>query len=352
MERDPTWFVVFSNVNPFKRPEPNHALAKKRRFIDPILTVIFFAMLTGYAVVEAMKAYDAKSFESVCYSTNEALPGGETTLKVKHLCYTAEKPEWMSFALKTFTCRGEHGGTYWAIAPSNANNPVPGTGNTPAPGGNVAPVPSGSNTPVSPASGSNTPAPGGNVAPAPSGSNTPLPPPASGSNSPVPPPPPPPPGGRLLQAAGQLIWTDQQPDFCAAVIHSGEAELASFKKYETVHNCQGAGCDPNVDTSKSYEDSDCTGAGPECKYYKIDTPQQDGFTCCGMRLQSAQGRTLAWLGTLGGFSGLLLSIMKIIPPTYTKKDDDISLDKVVPDQKAGKQAEGSKTEVVPFKATS
>lgn len=189
----------------FTHQAKDEALTKKRRRLDIGLSIIFFAIVLTYSIIEALSVYDGQSFAAACYGTAQDLPGADTALKVKHLCYTKEvSKSWQAFALKTFTCRGEHGGTFWGIP------------------GDVA-ISSGSNNH------------GGRIL------NSNINNPSNGQR-------------------GTLISPEQQPEFCAKVIHSGEAEILAFVSKSMHDTCHGGGCQADVDTSKTYTKQDCSGS--------------------------------------------------------------------------------------------
>jgi len=167
---------------------------------------------------------------------------------------------WQAYALKTFTCRGEFGGSWWGVAHQSV--------------------------------------PQGPASPAPVGD-------ASGS-------------GRLLASSGTFVQPQMQPDFCQLVIHQGEAEVAEFVRADLHDGCIGGGCQENVDTSVTYTTVTSAGGGYSGseRFYKIASAQGSGFTCCGMRYQSSSERLLSFLGALGGFFGLAQAVLMFVPP-YT-----------------------------------
>lgn len=268
-------------ASPFQRTLNDEPLAKERRLVDPALGLVLLVSVLLYGVYDGIRMWDDQAFSSVCYSSATSLPGGDEALKVKHLCYSEEvDAAWQAYALKTFTCRGEFGGSWWGVAHQSV--PQGPAGAHPAPGGDAPP-----------------PAPGGGGAsPAPVGD-------ASGS-------------GRLLASSGTFVQPQMQPDFCQLVIHQGEAEVAKFVRADLHDGCIGGGCQENVDTSVTYTTVTSAGGGYSGseRFYKIASAQGSGFTCCGMRYQSFSERLLSFLGALGGFFGLAQAVLMFVPP-YT-----------------------------------
>jgi len=248
-------------ASPFQRTLNDEPLAKERRLVDPALGLVLLVSVLLYGVYDGIRMWDDQAFSSVCYSSATSLPGGDEALKVKHLCYSEEvEAAWQAYALKTFTCRGEFGGSWWGVAHQSV--------------------------------------PQGPASPAPVGD-------ASGS-------------GRLLASSGTFVQPQMQPDFCQLVIHQGEAEVAEFVRADLHDGCIGGGCQENVDTSVTYTTVTSAGGGYSGseRFYKIASAQGSGFTCCGMRYQSSSERLLSFLGALGGFFGLAQAVLMFVPP-YT-----------------------------------
>jgi len=246
-------------ASPFQRPLNDEQLAKERRLLDPALGLALMAAVLLYGVFEGLNMWDDQAFSSVCYSTATSLPGGDEALKVKHLCYSKEvDAAWQAYALKTFTCRGEFGGSWWGVAHRQVQ---------PGPAGEAV-----------------DPAPGGD--------------------------------GRLLATPGTFVQPHVLPDFCQLVIHQGEDEIAEFVRADMHDGCVGGGCRDNVDTSVAYSTVTSAGGGYSGseRFYKIASAQGDGFTCCGMRYQSTSERLLSFLGALGGFFGLAQAVLMFVPP--------------------------------------
>ena len=63
-----------------------------------------------------------------------------------------------------------------------------------------------------------------------------------------------------------------------------------------------------------------TDEGTKTEYY-LKEGQDEGFTCCGMRVMTLSERGLVWLGAIGGFAGGLQSLMMLIPPNSVEKND-------------------------------
>jgi hypothetical protein len=261
---------------PFQRPLNDEQLAKDRRLLDPALGLVLMVAVLLYGVFEGLTMWDDQAFSSVCYSTATSLPGGDEALKVKHLCYSKEvgagtvDAAWQAYALKTFTCRGEFGGSWWGVAHRQVQQGP--AGEPPAPGGGAPPAPGGD---------------------------------ASGD-------------GRLLASSGTFVQPQMLPDFCQLVIDQGEDEIAEFVRADMHDNCVGGGCQDHVDTSVTYSTVTSAGGGYSGseRFYKIASAQGAGFTCCGMRYQSTSERLLSFLGALGGFFGLAQGVLMFVPP-YT-----------------------------------
>lgn len=114
---------MFNAMNPLKdvAVKYNKTLQKDRRSLDIVLSLIFLAGVVLFSFYEGKTIFDENQYEGACYSTGSSSIPESSSLKVKHLCYTKEKPEYEHFAFITYTCRGVFSGEKWGVLSNDLN---------------------------------------------------------------------------------------------------------------------------------------------------------------------------------------------------------------------------------------
>ena len=285
---------------------------------DISLFLLTFVITIAYAGYTASQYLDPLTYTSTCYSAQL----GGASIKVKQLCYTAETLDGFSNAdkakaLHTFTCRSSFGGERWGVIidPSKTKFKPQRQLNTCAnpkkPDGQQCTQPcdcqsngcnqdkkcttSGGGTGGGGSGGSGGGGSGGGGSGGSGGSG------GGGGGS----------GGGGVSAKLSIRSLVNQWKFCQLVVNFLDDELVPFST-----NTKTTDGGVITDTSKGYtfledgyevSEDDPASTENQAEYYKI-TGYQDTtstLTCCGNRLTSTDERLLNWLGTVGGFAGLV-----------------------------------------------